>query len=137
MKCTLFTSNQTLKPNLNRKKMFKSIPFLIYFRILSPIWSFGCFVLALKVLGRSAKEISRNRSSPKTGVVICGFFIRQPNLRLICLSFHVMTHVSRMTLFAVDPFFSQQIFPHLAFYLLQVGSVTFATSTSILLSFVM
>eukprot|EP00298_Acanthocystis_sp_HF-20_P006433 c16297_g1_i1.p1 GENE.c16297_g1_i1~~c16297_g1_i1.p1 ORF type:complete len:477 (-),score=64.73 c16297_g1_i1:131-1561(-) len=116
--------------------LFLSIPWMIFFRILSPIWSIGCLIFVIRLLfvkhrakvpirRGSFNQLSMNKN--KTHVP----------LKSLCLGLHALTHVARVVAFSVDPFVSQQIFPHLVYYLLGLAFIiTFDIATNILLVFV-
>eukprot|EP00298_Acanthocystis_sp_HF-20_P014194 c20670_g2_i1.p1 GENE.c20670_g2_i1~~c20670_g2_i1.p1 ORF type:complete len:493 (-),score=116.55 c20670_g2_i1:125-1603(-) len=118
--------------------MFQSPIFLLYFRILSPIWSFGCIVLIMRIFSKrkslsapDPRKYSRSSSRNNSRAVYSRVGVKE-----ICLVMHFITHLSRVGLFVTDPFLSQQIFPYLASNLFLTLSLGFETATDMLLAFV-
>eukprot|EP00298_Acanthocystis_sp_HF-20_P004676 c15000_g1_i1.p1 GENE.c15000_g1_i1~~c15000_g1_i1.p1 ORF type:complete len:498 (+),score=157.40 c15000_g1_i1:34-1527(+) len=136
-------NNQTFSLTLTHDEseweaMFTSPVYLVFLRILTPIWSFGCFLLASTILKQRLKVVP----TPRRMVVPYGKWYHRLrsklklNLKRICLSLHVFTHFSRIIYYSIDPFFSYQIIPFLPSYLLISFCVAFEIATTILLSFV-
>eukprot|EP00298_Acanthocystis_sp_HF-20_P017300 c21719_g1_i1.p1 GENE.c21719_g1_i1~~c21719_g1_i1.p1 ORF type:complete len:356 (+),score=86.03 c21719_g1_i1:907-1974(+) len=116
--------------------------FLFYFQILTPIWSLSCFIWAIKIVYNDiiTKSISNNNHIPNNNHISTSTqpIVRSQKITLkrICLSFHIISHLSRIV-FSVDPFWSQQIFPYLVSWVLTSCVIAFEISANILLSFVL
>eukprot|EP00298_Acanthocystis_sp_HF-20_P023848 c33701_g1_i1.p1 GENE.c33701_g1_i1~~c33701_g1_i1.p1 ORF type:complete len:531 (+),score=116.99 c33701_g1_i1:56-1648(+) len=125
-------------------ELFTSAMFLILFRVLYPVFSFGCFVLAIKLIKKHAEEekkrLRRMSSSLGSGYnrqkKSFAFFRTKPTLKMVCLVLQAFTHICRVFYFAIDPLFSQQIFPNLASYVMFTSTTAFYIVTNILLAFV-
>jgi hypothetical protein len=131
------THNLTLTKSPNPwKKMFQSIPYLIFFRIITPLWSCGCLALCTRLL-RTSNKIAPPKPVYQTKFE-CLFRIcrQQFTLKRVCLGLQAVTHLSRVALFTVDPIISCQILPYLALQLLMACIVDFEISTNVLLAFV-
>eukprot|EP00298_Acanthocystis_sp_HF-20_P016809 c21591_g1_i1.p1 GENE.c21591_g1_i1~~c21591_g1_i1.p1 ORF type:complete len:488 (+),score=107.79 c21591_g1_i1:68-1531(+) len=117
--------------------MFTSIPFLIYFRILTPIWSFGCLFLTVYYFFSDRGNVNSNNITDKNETnkqKMCS--LSKWGLKRTCLTLQFITHVSRVVFYAVDPFVSQQIFPYIWTMILSTLITVLDLGTHVLLSFV-
>eukprot|EP00298_Acanthocystis_sp_HF-20_P011617 c19479_g1_i1.p1 GENE.c19479_g1_i1~~c19479_g1_i1.p1 ORF type:complete len:459 (-),score=54.41 c19479_g1_i1:40-1416(-) len=107
--------------------MFQSTIFFVTLRVLAPFSSCGCLILVSRLIWIQAKKLSL-----ESEVLTKSKF--RINLKLVCLSFHFISQLTR-TVFFADPFQCQQIYSYTVFILLLAGALAFEISTSILLSF--
>eukprot|EP00298_Acanthocystis_sp_HF-20_P016558 c21511_g5_i1.p1 GENE.c21511_g5_i1~~c21511_g5_i1.p1 ORF type:complete len:479 (-),score=105.12 c21511_g5_i1:4-1440(-) len=132
-------NNQTYKFTLINDQnpwieMFASVIFLILFRIISHIWSVGCLLLIVYILYSQYKKANR-LSNLKNSTIRFQKIGKGLTLKQVCLLLHGITHIFRIAFF-VDPFSGQQIYSYPIQILLQMGSIIFEISTSMLLSIV-
>eukprot|EP00298_Acanthocystis_sp_HF-20_P018548 c21985_g4_i3.p1 GENE.c21985_g4_i3~~c21985_g4_i3.p1 ORF type:complete len:509 (-),score=104.38 c21985_g4_i3:130-1629(-) len=145
-------NNQTYRITLTNDEnkwegVFKSVPFLIYFRVLSPLWSLGCLVLIILVFWKKGPTPSRrdsdvDKNSRKEPPNVERLYSRnilkkRLTLKQICLVFHFITHLARVILYSIDPIQSQQIFTYIVAQLLTATTFSFEIATHILLSIIM
>eukprot|EP00298_Acanthocystis_sp_HF-20_P017028 c21652_g1_i1.p1 GENE.c21652_g1_i1~~c21652_g1_i1.p1 ORF type:complete len:498 (+),score=169.17 c21652_g1_i1:24-1496(+) len=117
-----------------------SVPFLLYFQILTPIWSVGCIILSIKGLLKKNRQLKtkKARTSIESFKTRCReiFSCSSPGLKTVCLRLHIFTHLSRIAFVGVDPFLSRQLYPHSVYYMGLFCSMAFEIATNILLAFV-
>eukprot|EP00298_Acanthocystis_sp_HF-20_P012165 c19746_g2_i1.p1 GENE.c19746_g2_i1~~c19746_g2_i1.p1 ORF type:complete len:500 (+),score=109.17 c19746_g2_i1:35-1534(+) len=163
LKTTFYSDSQsnmtivlTLDPN-PWETMFRSVPFILFFRVLSPIWSFGCVILASSLLrtalGRANQRTQRGVRSSTSEESFSqhhhheSFQIKQIKSSIggifdkftvitVCLSLKIFTNFVRIIYFAIDPLFSFQVLPLLYSYILVTLTTTFEVVTNVLLAFV-
>eukprot|EP00298_Acanthocystis_sp_HF-20_P018547 c21985_g4_i1.p1 GENE.c21985_g4_i1~~c21985_g4_i1.p1 ORF type:complete len:497 (-),score=74.67 c21985_g4_i1:49-1539(-) len=144
-------NNQTYRITLTNDEnkwqvVFKSVPFLIYFRVLSPLWSLGCLGLLIFIFWKRGgtatgdSDMARKKSKQNlqtTKSTFEKFFKKRLTLKQVCLLFHFITHLARVILYSIDPIQSQQIFTYIVAQLLTATTFSFVVATDILLAIIM
>eukprot|EP00298_Acanthocystis_sp_HF-20_P004510 c14836_g1_i1.p1 GENE.c14836_g1_i1~~c14836_g1_i1.p1 ORF type:complete len:491 (-),score=113.99 c14836_g1_i1:23-1495(-) len=129
-------------------EMFDSGLFVFMFQVLSTLWSFFCLFLSVFLLRKKYSKTSYNKNRTSSLMTPSQFTRHESrnsfslllqskkSLKTICLCLKIFTHTFRIFYFAVDPFFSQQVYPSLASYLLLTATFSFEICTNILFSFI-